>query len=68
MWSAICLFVLYAADSIWKVVLFTQDGFNVTMARIPWWALTGALIIRFFFMGFLLYAYLRMKKTSADTS
>jgi hypothetical protein len=67
MWCALGLFVLYALDSFWKAVGIVHEGITMATAGVPWWAITGVLVIRLAFMGFLLYAYFHFKRTSTET-
>jgi hypothetical protein len=67
MWCALALFVLYVLDSLWKAVLIAREGFRAATVGVPWWLTGGALAMRFLFMGFLFYGYLRLKRAAAHT-
>ena len=58
-WIALILFVLYSADLVWKLAHWSQHPTGLTTRT---FAL--ALTIRLLFMAFLLWVYLRARRTS----
>jgi len=61
--ASLVLLILYSADLIWKLSFWTQftRGLNL-------WMVAGALIVRFGFMGALLFMYLRFRKSAKSRS
>jgi hypothetical protein len=58
-WIALILFVLYSADLIWKLAHWSQYSAGL---KISTFAI--ALTLRLLFMAFLLWVYLRARRTS----
>jgi hypothetical protein len=60
--SALFLFIVYSLDLGWKLA-----NWDETFGLVPWWGLALGLAFRFGFMGFVLFLYLRLRK-SVDES
>ena len=58
-WVALTLFVLYCADLVWKLAHWNQYSAGL---KISTFAI--ALTLRLLFMVFLLWVYLRARRTS----
>lgn len=58
-WIALILFALYCADLVWKLAHWSQ---NPAGLKISTFAI--ALTLRLLFMAFLLWVYLRARRTS----
>lgn len=59
--AVLFLLVVYSVDLAWKVANW-HDAFGDA----PWWGIALGLIVRFSFMGFMLFLYLRLKKLPQD--
>jgi hypothetical protein len=59
-WIALILFVLYCADLIWKLVHWSQYS-----AGLAAWQIGMALGLRLVFMAFLLWMYVRARRSVA---
>ena len=57
----LALFVLYVIDLVWKLASYKQ-----TFRLVPLWGVALGLVVRFAFMGLLLYLYVRCSR--ADTA
>jgi hypothetical protein len=59
--AILILLIAYSLDLVWKLFHWTE-----LTGDVAGWGVALALIVRFAFMGFLLYLYLRLKKSSQD--
>jgi hypothetical protein len=59
--ATLILLVAYSLDLIWKIFHWSE-----LTSGVAGWGVALALMVRFAFMGFLLYLYLRIKKSSQD--
>ena len=58
-WIALILFILYCADLAWKLTHWNQYSAGLKMSTFA-----IALTLRLIFMAFLLWMYLRARRTS----
>lgn len=58
-WIALILFILYCADLIWKLAHWSEYS-----AGLAAWQIGMALTLRLVFMAFLLWMYLRARRST----
>jgi hypothetical protein len=58
-WIALILFILYCADLIWKLAHWSQYS-----AGLAAWQIGMALSLRLVFMAFLLWMYVRARRST----
>ena len=59
--SVLFLLVAYSLDLAWKLA-----NWHEVFSGVAWWGIALGLVVRFTFMGFMLYAYLRLKNVPQE--